>query len=725
MTQVVTAGDYALGCAGVVAIAVSLGFASFKLRQRLLPTWEGAPARLAETVLAVGALILICQLLGLAHLLYGAAIVATSLAIGACTVAAGGGSAPQAKAGGDEHPPANPPTPKWHLGVAITIALLVMAQWSMPTFQALDRGIYGGDSLWYHLPFAATFAQSHSITALHFTDPLYLNWFYPQNSELLHAAGIGLFGNDFLSPLINLGWLALALLAAWCIGRPYGNGAISLTGVAILLSADLMFSRQPGNANNDIVGLALMLAAVALLLQPSGPERDSRLPIAPALAIAGFAAGLALGTKLTFLVPIAALTVGVIAVAASGARRRAALVWTAPLLAGGGLWYARNLIVAGNPLPWQKLGIGPVALPRSEALEGRDPFSVVHYATDTSVWRHFFFPGLHERFGDLWPLVMALAALAVIAVLVRGGRTTRMLALVVIVTAVAYVLTPLSASGPEGHPLGFRLNLRYLAPALALGLALLAAIPPLVGEKRREAASAGILGLLVVVLLAGQSPLAALDDGHLAAALVIAAAAGLAIAIAIALAGREGDRHGPGRAHTALLAGGAVAALAILAAGWPVERDYEKQRYALDAPGYPTPSEHPGAELAAGLGDAYQWARDQRGQRIALGGTTGAFFQYGLYGPDSSNRVRYIGARGPRGSFDEVTDCQAWRTEINDGGYGFVVTTPGYDQDMPDHPLPARFERWTATDPAATLVLKKPNVSIFRIDGELDPARCE
>ena len=63
-----------------------------------------------------------------------------------------------------------------------------------------------------------------SVTALLYTDPLYLNWFYPQVSELLHAGGILLFGNDFLSPLLNMAWLGLALFAGWCIGRPYGSG---------------------------------------------------------------------------------------------------------------------------------------------------------------------------------------------------------------------------------------------------------------------------------------------------------------------------------------------------------------------------------------------------------------------------------------------------------------------------------------------------------------------
>jgi hypothetical protein len=574
----------------------------------------------------------------------------------------------------------------------------------MPTFLSLDRGIYGGDSLWYHLPFAAEFARTGSITALHFTDPLYLDWFYPQNSELVHATGITLFGNDFLSPLINLGWLGLALLAAWCIGRPWKAGAISLTAVAIVLAADLMFSRQPGNANNDIVGLALLLAAIAILVT----DRERRTQ---ALIVAGLAAGLALGTKLTLLIPVVALTIGVIAIAAKGTRKAATAAWGIPLLAGGGFWYARNLIVAGNPLPWQKLG----PLPRSEALEGRDPFTIVHYATDTSVWRHYFFPGLDERLGDLWPLILALAALGVILALWRGGRLERMLALVALVTAVAYVLTPLSASGPEGAPLGFRLNLRYLAPALAIGLVLLAA-PAARWPKREQASAAGILGLLVVVLLVGQSPLAALDDGYLPQALLVAAAAGAVVAAALLL--------GRGTSPLVLAGAGAVLLALVVGLGWFEQRDYTDQRYALDAPHYPRPPEHPGTELSRGLGAAYQWARGERDQKIGLGGTTGAFFQYGLYGPDSSNDVRYVGKRGPRGSFDEIATCPEWRTAVNEGGYRFLVTSPGYDQDQPDKPLPAPFTEWTASDPAAQPVLQESLVNVFRIDGPLDPAAC-
>jgi hypothetical protein len=46
----------------------------------------------------------------------------------------------------------------------------------------------------------------------------------------------------------------------------------------------------------------------------------------------------------------------------------------------------------------------------------------------------------------------------------------------------AWLLAPTSASGPEGMPQGFESGLRYLTPALALGLALLPAAPLLRGR---------------------------------------------------------------------------------------------------------------------------------------------------------------------------------------------------------------------------------------------------
>jgi hypothetical protein len=64
--------------------------------------------------------------------------------------------------------------------------------------------------------------QQGSIAHLHYLDSDPVTVFYPASSELLHAVGMVVMGSDVLSTVMNLGWLALALLAAWCLGRCFG-----------------------------------------------------------------------------------------------------------------------------------------------------------------------------------------------------------------------------------------------------------------------------------------------------------------------------------------------------------------------------------------------------------------------------------------------------------------------------------------------------------------------
>ena len=60
--------------------------------------------------------------------------------------------------------------------------------------------------------------------------------------------------------------LAIALLAAWCVGRPYKVGPATLVAGAIVLDAGVMIETQPGEGRNDIMGLAFLLAFVAFLI---------------------------------------------------------------------------------------------------------------------------------------------------------------------------------------------------------------------------------------------------------------------------------------------------------------------------------------------------------------------------------------------------------------------------------------------------------------------------
>ncbi len=46
----VSAGSYLLSALALVAVGLSLGFTAYRLRQRLMPAWKGAPARLVEAL---------------------------------------------------------------------------------------------------------------------------------------------------------------------------------------------------------------------------------------------------------------------------------------------------------------------------------------------------------------------------------------------------------------------------------------------------------------------------------------------------------------------------------------------------------------------------------------------------------------------------------------------------------------------------------------------------
>jgi hypothetical protein len=753
----VSAGTYVVGALSLAIVGLSIGFTAYRLRQRLLPAWDGAPARLIESVTAIALLIWLGELLGTFGLFYAWILVLSSvlLAILAWTFlpAAGavGGPAPEdasATAGGGGSPtatgPAGPETSMWIVTVAVIA--LVVAHWGLTTKEALDRGIFNFDSLWYHMPFAVDMAKSHSTTGLHYVETVFTNWFYPQNSELLHATGILLTQRDTLSLFLNFGFLGLAFLAAWCIGRPYGRGHLTVVAAAVLLECHTLVVREPGAAKNDLVAAALLLAAVAILVNAwgrLGPRVLSRgergtaggprsvldpPPLAPPageafsrmtwpLAAAGLAVGLAVGTKSTAVAMAFGLTVAVIALAPAGRRWAAAGWWLVPALLGGGYWYLRNLIVAGNPLP-QVTSLGPISLPHPQRLqEGRPDFSIVHYATDTGVWRHYFVPGLHEAFGFLWPLVLAAAAGGGVLALLRGrDKMLRWAGAVALFGLVAYLFTPLTAAGAEGAPVGFGINIRYAIPPLLLGLTLL---PVALGRLSRRGEWI-LLGALSAILLLTNRADAVLRDPNrifgLGLALVV-----VVLPAALIWAYRRAKETQTPLSATSLprglalsLAGAGMALLLlIVAVGYPIQRHYLENRFGPD-------SEIPGMHLEA----AYRWARDESGARIGIVGTTAGFLQYGLYGTDLSNHVVYLGQKGPHGAFDAIPTCAEFRAAVNEADLEYLVTAPFLNFLSPSHPIASPEAGWLRGDPAAEPLVRSGPVTVWKLTGKLDPKAC-
>jgi hypothetical protein len=710
----VSAGSYVVDAFLLAVVALSVGFAAFRIRRQLLPAWRGAPARLVEIVLAVALLIWLCELLGLFGLLYASTLVAEALLLAAAIVAWSVGAPVKDGSARVEQEPTAPATPRGMTVVALAVVALVFAHWGLFAKYALDNGISNFDSLWSYMPAAAAMAQSHSVVDLHYTETAFtnLNWLYPQNSHLMHTVGILLTDRDTLSIFINFGWLAVTFLAAWCVGRPYGRGPLAVIGAAVVLECQTLVVRLPGSAKDDVMAAGLLLAAIAILVNTRAQASASggtveRLQLGWPLAAAGLAAGLAVGTKATVLAMVAALSVSVIVLAGPGRRWAAARWWFLPALAGGGFWYLRNLIVAGNPLP-QVEKLGPIGLPHPEQVQRAWPdFSVLHYATDTGVWQDYFGPGLELAFGSLWPLVVGAAIAGGVLALLWGNdrgndRLVPWLGGIVLFGVFAYLATPLSAPGPEGAPFQFWINVRYAIPALLAGLVLLPLARGLESAIRQWA----LLAALVVVLWVTNGSDIVLDDpdrlyGLLAAFVVVGVPA------LLLLAGRWGLSNGE------IAAGFALLALLLVAIGYPLQRDYLRDRYGPI-------SGLPGQELTS----AYLWARDVQDSRIGLAGTTAGFYQYGFYGTDLSNRVTYLGEKGPHAAFNPIPDCRGFRAAVDDADLDYLVTSPFLNFANASEPVTSPEAGWLRGSPGVEPVETSGSITVWRVNGSLDPGAC-
>ncbi len=693
------AGAYLLGSAGLALVAVGFAFAAWRLRGAILGGWSGAPARLAEAVLALAALLLVSEALGsfAAFGIWELAAAAALLALAAELTCPRLASV--APAGPRPDPP-SPPASRVAIWLAAAAVAAVFAAWMVPTLASLAGGMDRADSLWYHMPLATRFAHGAHFGSIDYFDPIFFASYYPANSEVFHAVGIAAFDRDLLSPLLNLAWLALGLSAAYCIGRPYGVGPQSLIGGAIALGAQNLVEFQAGEALNDIVGVSFVLASVAILVN----AHASRAP-APAIAVAGLAAGMAAGTKLSFLAPVIVLLVGLVVIARRGAPVRTALWFGVPAFLTGGYWFVRNLIAVGNPIPYTTWG--PLGLPSPERnFELRPGYSVFHYATDLDVWRDWFFPGLDESFGVLWPAVLAAFVAAGVYALWWGREPLhRVLGAVVLLTTVAYVFTPLTAAGEQGEPIAFVWNVRYIAPAAAVGLALIPCLP----VARRTASARGVaLAGLAVLFLATSASLVQWQQGHAKGA--IAAGVGVFVAFAALRWLRERGRLGIGapRRWTAGIA--ALVVAGALAAGWWEQNHFLERRYDNLSP-----------QLR--IADAARWARDLRDAKLAVSGIRGVFNQYPFYGTDLSNEVQWLGEQGPDGAYERIATCSEWRRALAEGGYTHVVTM--YDPFNPGTLTDTKEALWTRRDPSARVVLRDGPVSVFELDGAPDPGACD
>jgi hypothetical protein len=486
-----------------------------------------------------------------------------------------------------------------------------------------------------------------------------------------------------------------------------------------------MIETQPGEGRNDIMGLAFLLAFAAFLINghqrrapaegdavQDTPERDAPLLDKGPLALAGIAAGLSASVKLTFLIPVVAIALGVIVFGGKGRRLTTAWVLGLSALVVGGYWYLRAAIkTGGNPIPYSSWG--PLHLPKPDQmpLDPRPRFSVADYITEPTIYRKWFFPRLDDAFGPLWPLILIVAVAVAVFLVVRSrNRIIQVLAAAALATAFVYVFTPLTAAGQEGSPTGFFTNTRYLVPGLLLAMTMLPIARPLrAPEARARQTLFFLLAVYAITVLMTPRWYPGFIFGTIFLTLCLVwAPAGLGLLRA---------QRRVTRKQVALGISGVLLLAVIL--GRAQEVQYYKHHY--------TNVDH--FLQDGGPKEAYRFARRQHDKRIGIAGSGEIFFgQYGYYGKNLDNHVQYIGVPGDNGSYRLAMSCAAFRREVNAGDYDYLILSQYTLDAIGTYRKPVY--AWIKNDPAVTLLIEEPDIEpqpdfLFRVDGELDPSACK
>jgi hypothetical protein len=219
-----------------------------------------------------------------------------------------------------------------------------------------------------------------------------------------------------------------------------------------------------------------------------------------------------------------------------------------------------------------------------------------------------------------------------------------------------------------------------------------------------------VLGGLVLVLVLTDGSLAVMRDPARLFAW------GLAFLVVIVPAGLLLARA-RGAGWGVVVGGFAALALLLVAIGYPVQRHYLEHRFLNDVS---AEERIPGAHLDS----AYTWARDIADSRIGLAGTTAGFLQYGFYGTDLSNHVVYLGEKGPHGAYNAIPTCPRFRAAVNAADLDYLVTTPFLNFIDTSAPIPSPEAKWLRNDPAAKPINRSGPVTVWKLEGKLDPSAC-
>jgi hypothetical protein len=361
------------------------------------------------------------------------------------------------------------------------------------------------DSVRYHIVNAAQVLNSGSIRGLPFSQPGDGSGTAPGNGTLLLLLVLLPFHNASLAGTPNLFVSALIVAVIGLLVREMGrNMATGSVCGLVLVTSWGYFGWQIGSAYDDSLALFGIVAGVTFALRGSR-SRELRW-----LAVAGACFGLALGTKAAYILPtFVALSVAAWLTDALVHPHRLAMILI-PAVSLAAVWYLRNWVDAGDPVYPEAVRLGPITL--FSGLRSSSTWRVVaqsliggllhgHGITAAEWWRTAVI-----EFGIV-PLTLAIGV-------VRGIATKevpRAVSIIAIACTLTFLITPFTGSSQPPQVVA---AIRFLLPAMAFGLATLAAT---VYDRTMVA--------MLIVALAFNGVSLALAEGTAAQILIVSSAA--------------------------------------------------------------------------------------------------------------------------------------------------------------------------------------------------------
>jgi hypothetical protein len=654
--------DYLAGAALFAVMLAAVGVATGILVRRRLAHLDPLERLLAGAVAGTALLIGVHLVpLTLAILTRGTVLATAGLVLLAAT------RIPAARPAPDEERPPVPASPRalwWMAAVAAGFALLAfvadLRSWG-------TQEVVGLDPLTFHLPDVGRWIQDRSLWQIDQFLPLLAHGNYPNNGDVVLLSAVLPWHNDFLARFVIAAFVVTTAVAVAAVARELRapTAASVLAGTLIVTTPVVGLAAIP-RALPDSVLYATFACGTLFLLRHARTGRRSDL------VLAGVGLGVAFGTKwygVSSVLALIVVWVGARLLARHPVRavlRDGALVG-ALSVAGGLVWFARNLVESDNPVFPVKiaaLGVTLFDAPR-DVLREQVGWSIAHYADQPSV--------LGDLAGELVQglgLAGIACALGLGAAAWAGGRgiDRRVRAAIgaAAILACVYVITPATALGLEDRPTLADVNTRYAMPALLIAA-------PVTAWAIGRVPRAGLwLGAAVVLcaITGGQSGFAVQGASSL-----VKAAVGVA---ALAGAGRLLWRWlGPDPRRRPLALGATVAAVGLvaLAGGYQVQKKVNETRYVGFDPAIDT---------------LVRVAPEHR--RIGLAGVwsvEGLTPVWPAFGMRIRNDVEFVG-RFVEGFLTAYGDRRAFTAALRDGDYDVVVVGRG----LVDPPRRVPAERW-------------------------------